>query len=350
MEHAPVDLFLTPKDIADLLGMTVQGVHKILKDQGIDSKVPNGRQHRIYPADFRRLIKNKNLPIPSHVIAIHLVKGGVGKTTMVHALASRASALGLRTLVLDLDQQANLSTSFGIYSRPKHDPTILDVHMGQMGSKKVRIQDAIVKVTDFLHVIPSNLSLANLDVAIIQGTENLGRLFSDMFKPVRNDYDLIFIDCPPSLSRVTSAAHCFASKILMPVNMDRFSLDGLDLTLDHVALLKKKFSAKAEVHVVINKFDARQKLGFEIINQLTSEHKDILCETYISTSKQIDNSVAGGECLWNPSSGKNSALEDFHNLLVEIFALDRWKNRSVAANNVTTKSGMRSRREASANV
>ena len=327
MEEVNVDLFLQPKDLADALGITVQGVHKLLKEHHIESKMVNPRQRRIYPASVRQVAQLKGLPIPSGVVVVHLVKGGVGKTTLIHGLAARASAYGCRTLMIDLDQQANLSTSFGVYSRPKKDPSLLDVYVGHMNGKKVRIQDTVVKVTDFLHIIPANLTLANLDVSIVQGTENIGNLFDCMFKPIRKDYDLIFIDCPPSLSRVTSAAHCYADKILLPVNTDRFSLDGLELTLEHLALLQKKFRAKAELHVVINKFDARQKLGFEVINELASEYREMLCEAYITVSKQIDNSIAANECLWSPQQGKNAALEDFNNLLIEVFQMKSWKEQ-----------------------
>ena len=126
---------------------------------------------------------------------------------------------------------------------------------------------------------------------------------------------------------MTSAAHCYADKILLPVNTDRFSLDGLELTLEHLALLQKKFRAKAELHVVINKFDARQKLGFEVINELASEYREMLCEAYITVSKQIDNSIAANECLWSPQQGKNAALEDFNNLLIEVFQMKSWKEQ-----------------------
>ena len=177
MEEVNVDLFLQPKDLADALGITVQGVHKLLKEHHIESKMVNPRQRRIYPASVRQVAQLKGLPIPSGVVVVHLVKGGVGKTTLIHGLAARASAYGCRTLMIDLDQQANLSTSFGVYSRPKKDPSLLDVYVGHMNGKKVRIQDTVVKVTDFLHIIPANLTLANLDVSIVQGTENIGNLF-----------------------------------------------------------------------------------------------------------------------------------------------------------------------------
>lgn len=327
MAESNLEIFLTPKDIAELIGMTVQGVHKLLKEHDIESRHQGSRQHKIYPASFKELLRIKKFPIPNEVIISHLVKGGVGKTTVVHALAARASAFGLRTLMVDLDQQANLSSSFGVHSRPKIDPTILEVYLSHEKSNKITINDAIIKLTDFLHIIPSNLSLANLDLALIQATENLERLFIEMFAPIRNQYDLIFIDCPPALSRVTSAAHCFATKILMPVNMDKFSLEGLDLTIEHHKLLSRKFKVNAKIHVIINKFDARQKLGFEVINQLSTDHQQSLCETYISVSKQIDNSIASNECIWNQSQGKNVALEDFNNLLIEILGLSSWKNR-----------------------
>ena len=327
MSSPNLEIFLTPKDIVELIGMTVQGVHKLLKEHGIESRNQGSRQHRIYPTSFKELLQIKRFPIPKEVIVAHLVKGGVGKTTVVHALAARASAFGLRTLMVDLDQQANLSSSFGVHSRPKVDLTMLEVYLNHEKGIKTKINEAIIKLTDFLHIIPANLSLANLDLALIQATENLERLFMEMFSPISEDYDVIFIDCPPALSRVTSAAHCFATKILMPVNMDKFSLDGLDLTIDHHKLLSRKFKVNAKIHVIINKFDARQKLGFEVINQLSTEYQQSLCETYISVSKQIDNSIASNECIWNNSLGKNVALEDFNNLLIEILGLSSWKNR-----------------------
>lgn len=330
MDKLAIDLYLTPKDLAEMFGVTVQGIHKFLKEHHVESSMPTPRQRRIYPSSMRKIVQLKGLKVPHGVVAVHLVKGGVGKTTLVHALAARCSALGCRTLMVDLDQQANLTSSFGVTCRPKKDPTLGDVFAGHINGKKITIRDAVVPVTDFLHIVPANLSLANLDVAILQGTENLATLFSELFKPVRKDYDLIFLDCPPSLSRVTTAAQCFADKILLPVNTDRFSLDGLELTLGNLLQVLKKFGASADLHVVINKFDARQKLGFEIIKELASEFQDYLCETYISISKQIDNSIEANECLWNPN-GKNVALEDFHNLLVEIFELESWKAKRLSS-------------------
>ena len=94
MDKLSVDLFLTPKELADLLGVTVQGVHKFLKEQGVESTMPTPRQRRIYPASMRQIAQMKGLKVPTGVVAVHLVKGGVGKTTLAHALSARCSALG----------------------------------------------------------------------------------------------------------------------------------------------------------------------------------------------------------------------------------------------------------------
>lgn len=324
MKTIDLDLFVTPIELASLLKISVQALYKQLKDHNISTRNGNGR-HKIYPDEMRRFLEIKNLQIPKSIMVMHIVKGGVGKTTLVHALASRASAYGFRTLMIDLDQQANLTTSFGIYTQPKKDPTILDVIMGNRST----IQDIIVPITDFLHIVPSNLNIANLDLQLIHGNENLKEIFSQIFQPVLDSYDLIFIDCPPSLSRVTTAAHCFATQILMPVNTDRFSIDGLELTLDHLLSLQKKFNLETKISIVINKFDARQKiLGNAVIDALTSKYRDFLLESYISVSKQIDNNIAAHKSIWASTPSKAAALEDLNNLFTELFELNLWGERS----------------------
>ena len=324
MKTIDLDLFVTPIELASLLKISVQALYKQLKDNNISTRNGNGR-HKIYPGEMRRFLEIKKLFIPKSIIALHIVKGGVGKTTLVHALASRASAYGFKTLMVDLDQQANLTTSFGIYTQPKKDPTILDV----IGGSKCPIQDTIIPITDFLHIVPSNLNIANLDLQLIHGNENIGNFFNHLFQPVLDDYDLIFIDCPPSLSRVTAAAHCFANQILMPVNTDRFSIDGLELTLDHLSSLQSKFELETKINIVINKFDARQKiLGNAVIDALTSKYRDFLLESYISVSKQIDNNIAAHKSIWASTPSKNAALEDLNNLFIEIFDLNVWGERN----------------------
>ena len=345
-------LCLQQKEIADLIGITPQAVSKILRENRIETLAHGHRLQLIEPASFRKILSIKNLKVFKGVIGVHIVKGGVGKTTLVHGLASRAVALGHKILMVDLDQQGNLSHSFGIWPELGKDPTLLNVYDGHLNGVKVGIENTIVEITDDLHIVPANLSLANLDSALLIGTDNLARLFSDLFAPVMSKYDVIFIDCPPALSKVTAAVHCFVDHIVMPVNADAFSLEGLQLTIEHLSNIKNKFGAKPTFNIVMNKFVSQHKMSFEVLKALTDSYGENLCETFISSTKKIENSLAAGECIWK-SKNNNNALDDMHNFLVELMHLDTWKDQwknqksERNTNKLPIKSNVKSNREVS---
>ncbi len=324
-DDVDLGLYLYQKDVADLLGITPQGVNKIIKEHGLPTLARGGRVQVVPPATFRALLDLKGIQPYRGKIGIHIVKGGVGKTTLVHGLASRSVALGHKVLMVDLDQQGNLSHSFGVWPQLGKDPTLLNVYDKNLNGKPITIKNAIVHLTPNLHLIPANLSLANLDSALLMGTENLGNLFKEIFTPVENDYDVIFLDCPPALSKVTAAVHCLVDKIVMPVNADAFSIEGLQLTHEHLAQMKKKFGAKPELKIVLNKFHAQHKMTLEVLKALSDNFSQHLSQYFISATKQIENSLAEGQCVWTARS-KNSALEDMHNFLVDLMGLDRWKD------------------------
>lgn len=329
MKKRDVDLFITPAEVASLLGLTVQGLHKQLKEKNINTKDTSDRFHKIYPSEMRKFLDLKKLPIPNEIDVIHLVKGGVGKTTLVHGLAARASVFGFRTLMIDLDQQSNLTTGFGVFSTPKEDPTLIDAVLKTFKGKSINIKDVVVPITEFLHIIPANLTIANLELLLITRNSNIGNFLEKLLEPIRDDYDLIFIDCPPVIARVSSIAHCYADRILLPVNTDQYSIDGLELTLDHLTNLRESFEVNPQLSIVINKFDARQKiLGNVVIDALTSRYKQHLMQNHISISKQLDNMVALNKCIWSMKTAKNPALSNLNDLLIEMFDLkNQWGSR-----------------------
>lgn len=321
-----MDLYLLQKEVAQILGITVQSVHKLLKDHGIKT-VPYGKRLQvIYPESFRQILKLKNLKLVKGTkIGVHIVKGGTGKTTLTHALATRAAALGHKVLAIDLDQQANLSHSFNVWANSKSDPTLFNVYEGHLQGKKIGIKDAIVELSSDFHLIPANLSLANLESALLSSTENLATLISSILKPIEKSYDLIFIDCPPALSKLTAAVQLYVNSLIIPVNPDSFSLEGLDLTLLHLKKMRKNYRSKTEINIVVNKFDGRHKLGLEVLRTLHEDYSQYLCDNFISVTKQIENSIAEGHCVWE-SRNKNQALDDIHALLIQILSLDVWKH------------------------
>lgn len=340
------EFFLTPKELATILDVTPQTIYRQFKELNIETGHAKGR-HRLYPQAMRRYLEAKALSIPKAVVSVHVVKGGVGKTTITHALASRASAYGFKTLMIDLDQQSNLTTSFNVNSRPKQTLTLMDV-LDTMNNFRennpVSIEDVIVKITDYLHIIPSSLRLANFDAKLIQGSENLGSLFESILKTVRDNYDLVFFDCPPSLTRVTMAAHCYSNMVIMPVIPDKWSLDGLESTFDHMDTLAKKYSVRPKLGIVINMYDYRQTVLNDAVIKELREHpiyRDHIIREFISISKQIGNCIAARKNIWSPGMTKYPAIQDLDRLFQSVFNISGWKSNqeAVVVENDVVKEG-----------
>lgn len=320
-------IYIQQKEVASLLGVSAQAISKILRDNKIPTMKIGNRLQVLNPDSMNQIIHLKNLPKFKGKIGFHIVKGGVGKTTLVHGLGARSAATGHKTLLIDLDQQGNLSHSFGVWPILGADPTMLNVYKGELNGSKIDSKDAIVKITEDLHIIPANLSLANLDTALTaSGTENIGNLFKRLFHNLENEYDAILFDCPPALSKVTAAVHCYIDMLVLPVNADSFSMEGLQLTLDNLKLLRENYKIAPKLSIVLNKFHSRHKMTLEILKLLSEEYGDILAESFVSSTKKIENSLAKGECIWIDRN-KNNALEDMHNLLVELYSLSNWENK-----------------------
>ncbi|MBK7845664.1 MAG: ParA family protein [Bdellovibrionales bacterium] len=340
-----MDLYLTPKELADILGITVQALHKFLKETEIQTRIGNSRFHRIEPSKISEILQLRGLSFPSMVIDLHNVKGGVGKTTCTHALATRAATYGARVLMIDLDQQANLTGSFGIHGNPREFPTIMDILDGSFNGKQISVKDAIINLIPNLHLIPSNLAMANLDTLLsLNNSINISSLFANMLKPVRQEYDFIFFDSPPSLSKLTSAAHIYSDLILMPVEPDKFSLDGLELNFEHIARLRKNFGARAVTKIFINKYDGRPKIDYLIASELAkTDYGKQLCESAVGFSSGLKASIAEGKTIWNTAK-KHVALEHLDSLFLEITNLKEFwrsqrslKNSDSAASSLVTE-------------
>ncbi len=330
MDTIDLDIYLTPNEVASVLGMKPQGVHKLCHSLDIETKVEGQRNPRIYPEDFLKILSEKGITPEKKIFSVHSVKGGVGKTTMVHALASRASAYGFKVLMVDLDKQANLTNSFGLYPDPEEPVTLFDVYQTLRESKKNIVKNVIFELTDYLHIIPASLALANFDVSLQMDSPNISRVFKNLLSPVVKQYDLIFLDLAPDFNRITLAAHSFADHAVIPVNMDKFALKGVEMTYDHLDYLYQEFEHSLTKSIVINKFDARHNLAFEIMSELSAEYQDDLCANAIPISKSIENSIANEDCVWTEKISKSPALEGFENVLKSLLALDQWKTTKKA--------------------
>lgn len=315
-----LDISVSVKDLSNIFGITVQAFHKYVKENGINTKSTDGKSHKLHPKVVRQIVERRGCLYPHKIINVHNIKGGVGKTTTVHALSVRAAAMGAKVLMIDLDMQANLTRSFGVDTSRKSHQTMYDVVKGFADTSINRVNETIINLNEFLHLIPSSLQLSQLDLFLIMSSAkiSLPNLFQTIFEDVVSNYDFIFIDSPPALSQLTSAAHMFSEIILMPIEMDLFSIDGISYNIEHIDLLKRNHKKNIEISIFVNKYDGRPKADMEILQQLKeSDYGKLLCESYITFTSGLRTNIAEGNTVWD-SIRKHPALSGFENLLFEI--------------------------------
>ena len=195
------------------------------------------------------------------IIAVVNQKGGVGKTTTAVNLTAALHELGLKVLLCDFDPQANASSGLGVDKRKiKH--SVYDVVINDVPAK-----DAIVQ-TKFGDVLPSHADLAGAGVELLSVSTPNHRL-GQALDVIRNDYDLIFIDCPPSLELLTLNGLSAADSILVPVQCEYYALEGLSDLMGTLRMVKKRINPKLEIFgVALTMFDGRTNFSTQVAQEV----------------------------------------------------------------------------------
>ena len=193
-------------------------------------------------------------------VAIVNQKGGVGKTTTCVNLAAALTGLGARVLVCDFDPQGNATSGFGIDKN--HSPSVYEVIMGEAPASKAILS------TRWADVIPANKALSGATVELIAMERREYRL-RDALQEIKDNYDFIFIDCPPSLELLTLDALCAADTLLVPVQCEYYALEGLTDLLYTVRLAKRSLNPALELEgVVLTMFDGRTNLSMQVAEEV----------------------------------------------------------------------------------
>ena len=195
------------------------------------------------------------------IIAVVNQKGGVGKTTTAVNLTAALTELGLKCLLCDYDPQANATSGLGVDKR-KIKYSVYDVTINNVPAK-----DAVVH-TKYGDVLPSSADLAGAAVELIN-TNNREQQLSIALQSLRSEYDVIFVDCPPSLELLTLNGLCAADSILVPVQCEYFALEGLSDLMSTLRMVKRRLNPKLEIFgVALTMFDGRTNFSAQVAQEV----------------------------------------------------------------------------------
>ncbi len=223
-------------------------------------------------------------------------KGGVGKTTTVINLGAYLALQGERTLLVDFDPQANLTSGVGGSAAKKG---IYEVVSGQAELRDVLRPTKV----EGLFLVPSSIDLSGATVELVDKEDRNGYLKRALAE-VQGEYDYILIDCPPSLGVLTLNGLVAADEVIIPLQCEYFALEGLSLILQTVSLVQKSMNTRLKVAgIVFTMYDARTKLAQEVVQQVTEYFKDRVFRTIVPRNVRLSEAPSHGlpVCLYDPA-------------------------------------------------
>ena len=248
------------------------------------------------------------------VIAIANQKGGVGKTTTTINLAACVAEKGKKVLVIDTDPQGNATTGFGI-EKNELDNTVYELMLGECSVKECIIPDVI----DNLSLIPSNVNLAAAEIELVD-QDRKEYVLKNEIDWVKDQYDYIFIDCPPSLSMLTVNAMTTADSVLVPIQCEYYAMEGLSQLIHTVNLIKKKINPNLSMEgVVFTMYDARTNLSEEVVQSVKDALEERIFKTLIPRNVRLAEAPSYGQPI-NIYDGKSAGAEAYRGLAEELIS------------------------------
>lgn len=246
------------------------------------------------------------------VIAISNQKGGVGKTTTAINLSACLAEKGKKVLVIDMDPQGNATSGLGV-DKTSVEHTSYEVLLGQ-----TTIWEATVSsICEGLRVIPSERGLAGAEIELI-GTENREYVLKNQVDRVKDNYDFIIIDCPPSLNILTVNAMTTADTVLVPIQCEYYALEGLSELLYTIDLVKERLNEKLEIEgVVFTMYDSRTCLSLQVVENVKENLKQKIYKTIIPRNIRLAEAPSHGKPI-NMYDGKSAGAEGYRSLANEV--------------------------------
>jgi len=315
---------MTIRDAAKFLNTSHKQVNQLLLDSGLPFSNFRGNGQFVGTNYFNYSAAKHifNIDKQPLTVAFQIVKGGTGKTSLASAFAIRANLYGLRVLCIDLDQQGNLTDTFDVDAEAV--PVMIDIL-----AENYSFDDAITRVYPGMDLIASRIENALIDDVIKMKELPLDRVYKDPIDKLKEQYDLIVIDCPPNLGHSVAAVTLAVDLVIAPVVAESFAMSGLKITANTIHELEENYHTKIQLGIVVNKYDARTILSQDALNMLTNHqlYKDFLLKTHIRTSQDFPNAIARGQTIFD-NIKPSLAQDDIDNLTREILQLNCLPERS----------------------
>ncbi len=246
------------------------------------------------------------------IIAIANQKGGVGKSTTAINLAACLAEKEQKVLIVDIDPQGNATSGLGV-SKDDVENTIYQVILGTISA-----DDAIQKdVFDNLDVLPSNVNLAGAEIELID-VENREYILKNILYDIKDRYDYIVLDCPPSLSMLTVNAMTAADTVLVPIQCEYYALEGLTQLIHTINLVKRKLNPELELEgVVFTMYDARTNLSLQVVENVKENLGQNIYKTIIPRNVRLAEAPSHGLPI-NIYDSKSAGAESYRLLAEEV--------------------------------
>ena len=246
------------------------------------------------------------------IIAIANQKGGVGKTTTAINLSACLAEKGQKVLAIDMDPQGNMTSGLGL-DKDDVDKTIYDMIIGESEIEAVIKKETI----ENLDILPSNVDLSAVEIELID-VDNKEFVVKDAIQKVKDNYDFIIIDCPPSLSLLTINAMTTADSVLVPIQCEYYALEGLSQLIHTVELVKERLNSNLEIEgVVFTMYDARTNLSLQVVENVKDNLQQNIYKTIIPRNIRLAEAPSYGTPI-NQYDPKSAGAESYMKLAEEV--------------------------------
>lgn len=256
------------------------------------------------------------------IIAIANQKGGVGKTTTSVSLSAAIGKLGKKVLVVDMDPQGNTTSGYGINKRSMYISSY-NVLMGER-----RIQEGIIKTKfDGVSVLGASSALAGAELELVERT-NRTTMLKRALTMVKDNYDYIFIDCPPSLGLITLNCLTAADSVIIPMQCEFYSLEGLTQLIETIKLVKQRFNPTIEIMgILFTMYDTRLNVTVQVVREVKKFLGDKVFDTVIPRNIRLSEAPSFGEPIIYYNRVSKGA-QAYMKLAMEILTKDGVRKRT----------------------